>query len=51
MQGAANVREPAILRPEHLYTVIYTAGTNGDPKGAIQTHACYVAQIAGKCDL
>ncbi|PRP86830.1 fatty acyl-CoA synthetase [Planoprotostelium fungivorum] len=47
LEAGKEVKEKAILRPQHLYSFVYTSGTKGSPKAAIQTHSCMIAQIAG----
>ncbi len=36
----------AAIAPDDLATIIYTSGTTGNPKGAMLSHACLLAEIA-----
>ena len=47
--GEKNFKESAIpeVKPDLPYTLCYTSGTTGDPKGAVYTHGNIVAQVAG----
>ncbi len=37
----------AAIRPEDRFTLVYTSGTTGMPKGVIHTHATFLAQLQG----
>lgn len=44
--GAASGRAMRPAAPEDIYTINYTSGTTGVPKGVVLTHAC---TLAGNC--
>ncbi|XP_072050798.1 long-chain-fatty-acid--CoA ligase 6-like [Amphiura filiformis] len=46
-EGKSNLREPVPPKPDDLYTVCYTSGITGDPKGALITHGNLIATTAG----
>jgi long-chain acyl-CoA synthetase len=35
----------AAIRPEDRFTLVYTSGTTGNPKGVVHTHGTFMAQI------
>ncbi|HEU5440881.1 MAG TPA: long-chain fatty acid--CoA ligase [Ktedonobacterales bacterium] len=35
------------IRPEDRFTLVYTSGTTGMPKGVVHTHATFMAQLLG----
>lgn len=45
--GAKKPREQFPPRPQDIYTIMYTSGTTGDPKGVILTHGNLIAELAG----
>eukprot|EP00027_Filamoeba_sp_ATCC50430_P003004 CAMPEP_0168552640 /NCGR_PEP_ID=MMETSP0413-20121227/6821_1 /TAXON_ID=136452 /ORGANISM="Filamoeba nolandi, Strain NC-AS-23-1" /LENGTH=309 /DNA_ID=CAMNT_0008583261 /DNA_START=15 /DNA_END=944 /DNA_ORIENTATION=- len=45
--GAKRPREQFPPRPQDIYTIMYTSGTTGDPKGVILTHGNLIAELAG----
>lgn len=48
--GAANPFENVLPASEELYTICYTSGTTGDPKGAMLTHGNLMAAVTGIAD-
>lgn len=46
-KGEENPQDHVPPTPEDIYTIMYTSGTTGNPKGVILTHSCLVAEIAG----
>ncbi|XP_071498607.1 long-chain-fatty-acid--CoA ligase 1-like [Diadema antillarum] len=45
--GKKHMQEPSPPSPDDLYTVCYTSGTTGNPKGAMLTHGNIIAAGAG----
>jgi len=43
--GAKTPRTHVAPSPEDIYTIMYTSGTTGDPKGVILTHGNLIAEI------
>ncbi|MDW7711092.1 MAG: AMP-binding protein [Deferrisomatales bacterium] len=44
LMARGSVEEPSVqVRPEDVWTITYTSGTTGKPKGAVRTHEAYVA--------
>ena len=37
----------AAIRPDDRFTLVYTSGTTGMPKGVVHTHATFLAQLRG----
>jgi len=48
--GAANARPDAPVRLEDVFTIVYTSGTTGSPKGAVLTHRNITAGAAALGD-
>jgi len=44
--GKDKMQEPAEVKPEDVYTLCYTSGTTGTPKGTILTHRNQTSSIA-----
>jgi len=38
-------------KPDNIYTLCYTSGTTGNPKGVILTHSSIVSQLAGVLEI
>eukprot|EP00004_Rigifila_ramosa_P001964 TRINITY_DN1198_c0_g1_i1.p2 TRINITY_DN1198_c0_g1~~TRINITY_DN1198_c0_g1_i1.p2 ORF type:complete len:700 (-),score=161.39 TRINITY_DN1198_c0_g1_i1:20-2119(-) len=45
--GKSNPAPHSPPQPEDLYTINYTSGTTGNPKGVLLTHANLIAAVAG----
>ncbi|KAF9973241.1 hypothetical protein BGZ73_003515 [Actinomortierella ambigua] len=48
--GELHARKHNPPKPDDVYTIAYTSGTTGVPKGAMATHANYVAYMAASED-
>ncbi|CAD8177408.1 unnamed protein product [Paramecium pentaurelia] len=44
--GKSQIQPLAQIYPETIYTICYTSGTTGNPKGALITHANFVSAVA-----
>jgi len=47
--GRANFRDPIIASPDQIYSICYTSGTTGNPKGAILTHGQVAMAVVSVC--
>jgi len=45
--GAKNPQPQIAPSPVDIYTIMYTSGTTGDPKGVILTHGNIIAELTG----
>ncbi|KAJ8022903.1 Long-chain-fatty-acid--CoA ligase 1 [Holothuria leucospilota] len=45
--GKENLKEPVPPKPDDLYTICYTSGTTGNPKGAMLSHGNMIASSVG----
>ena len=45
--GKESAKAPVPGKSEELYTICYTSGTTGDPKGVMLTHGNFIADVAG----
>ncbi|MBF6591729.1 MAG: long-chain fatty acid--CoA ligase [Ktedonobacterales bacterium] len=46
-EDAFAAQHAALIRPEHLVTLVYTSGTTGMPKGVPLTHGNFMAELVG----
>ncbi|CAA7405906.1 unnamed protein product [Spirodela intermedia] len=46
-QGRSNVQPFRPPKPEDVFTICYTSGTTGTPKGVVLTHKNMIANVAG----
>ncbi|KAL1317014.1 hypothetical protein HN51_069118 [Arachis hypogaea] len=46
-QGSSNLQPFSPPKPDDVATICYTSGTTGTPKGAVLTHANFIANVAG----
>jgi long-chain acyl-CoA synthetase len=46
-EGAAAKVHADPPKPEDIFTIIYTSGTSGVPKGVVHSHATFVASLTG----
>ncbi|CAG5135652.1 unnamed protein product [Candidula unifasciata] len=45
--GKKNLKKPIPPKPSDLFSVVYTSGTTGNPKGAMLTHHSFVIMVDG----
>ncbi|CAG5114498.1 unnamed protein product [Candidula unifasciata] len=43
--GQNNLREPLLPKPDDIFSICYTSGTTGNPKGVVLTHYAFVSMV------